>query len=175
MSPAHPGHGSAKHAKAGHAKAHDAMARTHYLRLAAMIGLSFVAMYLLMYAMVDVWDNALPNLNQAYMAGLMTAPMLVLELLLMGHMYPDSKLNVTLIVVGLAVLVLCWIGIRQQAAIGDGQFLRSMVPHHAGAILMCEQAPLRDLEVKQLCARIIRSQKAEIAQMKAKLESLDAK
>ena len=42
-----------------------------YARLAAMLGLSFVAMFVLMYAMVDRYANALPNINQVYMAGLM--------------------------------------------------------------------------------------------------------
>jgi uncharacterized protein (DUF305 family) len=28
-----------------------------------------------------------------------------------------------------------------QGAVGDDQFLRSMIPHHSGAILMCEQGP----------------------------------
>lgn len=35
--------------------------------------LSFAAMYGLMYAMLDRLDNVYPNLNQLYMAGLMTA------------------------------------------------------------------------------------------------------
>ena len=162
---------TAAHAKHGMAK--GGMETGHYLRLAAMIGLSFVAMYVLMYAMVDVLGNAVPNLNQAYMAGLMTAPMLVLELLLMGHMYANKKLNAGLIVGGVALLVLCWLGIREQAAIGDEQFLKSMIPHHAGAILMCKQAPLSDPKVKQLCAGIIASQQAEIDQMKAWLAKND--
>ena len=152
------------HAKHGMSK--GGMATGHYWRLAAMIGLSFVAMYVLMYAMVDRFANALPNLNQAYMAGLMTAPMLVLELLLMGHMYANKKLNAGLIVGGVALLAVCWLGIREQTAIGDKQFLKSMIPHHASAILMCKEAPLRDPQIKLLCAGIIQSQQAEIDQMK---------
>ena len=149
------------------------MAKGQYLRLLAMLALSFVAMYGLMYAMVNVLANAVPNLNQAYMAALMTAPMLVLELLLMGHMYPNKKWNAGLVLAGVLLLGLSWTAIRQQTAISDEQFLKSMIPHHAGAILMCEQAPLRDAEVKQLCAGIIASQQAEIDQMKAKLRALD--
>jgi uncharacterized protein YcnI len=40
---------------------------------------------------------------------------------------------------------------RQQSAISDRQFLRSMIPHHSGAILMCEEAPIRDPRIKDLC------------------------
>ena len=163
---------SAPHVAASHAM--PGMEKGHYRRLAAMIGLSFVAMYVLMYAMVDVLGNAQPNLNQAYMAALMTAPMLVLELLLMGHMYANKKINAGLVIGGVLLLVLAWVGIRQQVAIGDEQFLRSMIPHHASAILMCKKAPLRDPDIQQLCHQIIASQQGEIDQMKAKLAALES-
>ena len=58
---------------------------------------------------------------------------------------------------------------RTQAAIGDKEFLRSMIPHHSGAILMCEQAAITDPEVVGLCKQIVESQRKEIAQMKAML------
>ena len=45
-----------------------------------------------------------------------------------------------------------------------------MIPHHAGAILMCKRARLGDPEVLALCRQIIASQTAEIAEMKAMLE-----
>jgi len=37
---------------------------------------------------------------------------------------------------------------------------------------MCEEAPLQDAEIKELCQSIIAGQQAEIAQMKAKLAAL---
>lgn len=58
---------------------------------------------------------------------------------------------------------------RTQGLVGDRQFLRSMIPHHSGAILMCEQASIWDPELKLLCGNIITSQKQEIDQMKAML------
>ena len=58
----------------------------HYIRLMWMTALFFVSMYFLMYAMVDTLENVRHNLNQVYMAGLMTAPMLVIEIGLMGSM-----------------------------------------------------------------------------------------
>jgi small-conductance mechanosensitive channel len=144
-----------------------------YLRLLAMIALSFLAMYVLMYAMVDRVENALPNHNQFYMAGLMAAPMLVIELLLMRGMYPRKGLNAALMLAGAAALLLFWFAIRQQAAIDDRQFLKSMVPHHAGAILMCGEARLRDPRILELCEGIVAGQQAEIAQMKQILRTLD--
>lgn len=44
-----------------------------------------------------------------------------------------------------------------------------MIPHHAGAILMCEEARLQNPEIRKLCESIISGQQAEIAQMKALL------
>jgi uncharacterized protein (DUF305 family) len=57
-------------------------------------------------------------------------------------------------------------------AIGDRAFLRSMIPHHSGAILMCEEARLEDPEVRALCKEIIESQQREIDWMQARLESM---
>jgi|TARA_B100001105_G_C22331816_1_gene417257 uncharacterized protein (DUF305 family) len=42
-----------------------------------------------------------------------------------------------------------------------------MIPHHSGAILMCEQATLTDPEIKALCRGIVDGQRQEIAQMEA--------
>ena len=139
----------------------------HYLRLLVMIGLSFAAMYALMYAMVDRAENIHPSLNQAYMAGLMVAPMAVLELLLMGSMYPDRRLNLWLGAGFTLLFVVAFLAIRMQSGIGDRQFLRSMIPHHSGAILMCREANVEDAEIRALCTRIIASQSEEIAQMEA--------
>jgi hypothetical protein len=144
-----------------------------YLRLLVMGLLSFAAMYLLMYAMVDAPANVYANVNQFYMAGLMAAPMIVIELLLMRPMYGNRKWNVAILAASLAALVLFWACIRAQALVGDGQFLRSMIPHHGGAILMCRSAAVADPAVKDLCRRIVESQVAEIAEMKQLLGSLD--
>ena len=142
----------------------------HYQRFAAMLAVSFVAMYFLMYAMVDRLENVYASWNQVYMAGVMTAAMLVIELALMWSMYPNRPLNIALLAVGLIAGLGCWFGIREQAAIDDSQFLRSMIPHHAGAILMCGEAKIVDPEIQALCRQIIASQEAEIAQMKSLLD-----
>jgi uncharacterized protein (DUF305 family) len=48
-----------------------------------------------------------------------------------------------------------------------------MIPHHAGAILMCEQAKVKDPEIIELCKGIIINQQSEINQMKSKLKELE--
>jgi uncharacterized protein (DUF305 family) len=149
------------------------MGKMHYGRVLLMAVLSFVAMYVLMYAMVNTFANVYMNLNQFYMAGLMAAPMVIIELALMGAMYSDRKRNVLILAVSLLALGVFWVVIRQQTAITDKQFLRSMIPHHAGAILMCEKALIQDPEIKELCVAIVASQESEIDRMKAKLDELE--
>jgi hypothetical protein len=135
-----------------------------------MIVLSFISMYVLMYSMVNSFADVYNSLNQVYMAGLMTAPMVVIELWLMSSMYKDKRLNAVAIVVSVAAGILFFTFIRQQTLISDQQFLRSMIPHHSGAILMCEDASLQDQRIKDLCKEIISSQRREIDQMRALLE-----
>lgn len=88
-------------------------------------------------------------------------------------MYKNKKLNLAIIVVSVIALVGFWFSIREQTAIGDRQFLRSMIPHHAGAILMCNDASVSDQEIKALCGEIVASQEREIEQMKSILNRLE--
>ena len=87
-------------------------------------------------------------------------------------MYQDRKLNAVFATVSGIALVIFWMFIRQQASVSDSQFLRSMIPHHGAAILMCEQASIQDASIKDLCRRIVTSQQAEIDQMRVKLGEL---
>jgi hypothetical protein len=151
----------------------EVMQHNHYGRLVAMTALSFVSMYLLMYSMVHTAGDIYQNFNQVYMAGLMTAPMVVIELLLMSGMYPNKKLNGMLMAAAFAGGIACFWFIRQQTAISDGQFLRSMIPHHSGAILMCQQASIQDQELRELCRSIETGQRQEIDQMKRMLDRQD--
>ena len=145
----------------GHAQ-HDKMDRQMAAKNYRMLGISFVVMlilmYLIMFTMIYSLGEFIQNINFFYMAIMMATPMTVMMPLMMGSMYPDRKLNL-IVYVGCALLfVLAFIGIRTQALVGDTQFLRSMIPHHSGAILMCEQANIKDPEIKSLCGEIIESQ-----------------
>lgn len=152
---------------------HAKMNENHYRHLLIMAVFSFISMYILMYAMVNTFGNVYNNFNQFYMAGLMTAPMVLIELTVMRTMFQDKRRNALIIAGSIVAALVFFLLIRQQAAISDKQFLRSMIPHHAGAILMCEQAPIQDAEIIELCGTIISSQQAEIDQMRAKLDELE--
>ena len=141
-----------------------------YFNLFLMAVLSFLSMYFLMFIMVDSYDNVFSNLNQFYMAGVMTIPMLLIELFLMRSMYNNKKLNNVIILCSLIIFIVLIIFIRKQTAISDKEFLKSMIPHHAAAILMCKNAKLNDPEIIKLCKNIGLTQQLEIDFMKAKLK-----
>ncbi|HKO60629.1 MAG TPA: DUF305 domain-containing protein [Pyrinomonadaceae bacterium] len=148
------------------------MQNHHYGRFLIMIGLHFIAMYVFMYAMVNVFDNVFNSFNQVYMAALMTASMVLIELPLMSSMYTSKKLNTVILAVGIVALIGSFMMIRKQTLVSDQQFLRSMIPHHAGAILMCKQASIQDAEIQELCKQIVSGQQGEIDLMKRKLTEL---
>jgi len=149
------------------------MKENHYRHLGLMAALSFVAMYILMYAMVNTFGDVYNNVNQVYMAGLMAAPMVVIELIVMRAMYHNTKLNLVIIGASVVTGVLLFAFIRQQTVVTDTQFLRSMIPHHSGAILMCREATVQNAEILKLCDGIIASQQQEIDQMNAILRRLE--
>lgn len=87
----------------------------------------------------------------------------------MRHMFPLRGVNAAILIGSVVVFAGSFALIRTQTTIGDRAFLRSMIPHHSGAILMCSEASLSDPEIVALCGEIVRSQRAEIEQMKATL------
>lgn len=106
------------------------------------------------------------------MAGLMAMPMVVFEVIIMRNMYTNKKRNAVVISASIILLIAFFLSIRFQAAVGDKEFVRGMIPHHAAAILMAKEAPSQDREIQKLQQEIITSQQREIAEMKAILERL---
>ena len=147
----------------------EMMHKQAYLKLLYMALLSFASMYILMYAMVNQFANVYPNINQFYMAGLMTMPMVLIEMIVMSSMYMDKNRNKLIIILSFIALVVFFLLIRYQSAVSDKQFLKSMIPHHAAAILMCQETKIKDPEINALCSNIISSQQQEIDQMKTLL------
>jgi len=146
----------------------------HYAMFAVNMVLSFVAMYFVMFSMIDGWADFRNNVNMAYMALAMAAPMGVIMLATMGRMYANKRINTALHAALVLLFVLALAGTRLQVRIDDRQFIASMIPHHSGAILMCREAELRDPELLKLCNDITTSQRREIDQMNAIRARLDA-
>lgn len=137
-----------------------------YVSLALQAVLSAIVMCLVMFVMIDELGSFYNNLNMVYMTLMMVAPMVVLMILAMRHMFPSKTTNGILLAGSIVIFLGSFLLIRTQTTIGDREFLRSMIPHHSGAVLMCTKAPVKDPEIVALCGRIIKSQREEIDQMK---------
>lgn len=144
----------------------------HYGNLAVQTLVSGIIMYLVMFVMIDELSSFYNNLNMFYMTLMMVAPMVAVMLVAMPGMFPSRAANFAILAGTVVVFLGSFVLIRTQTTIGDTAFLRSMIPHHSGAILMCEEASLRDPEIIGLCRDIIVSQREEITKMKAILDRL---
>jgi hypothetical protein len=146
-----------------------------YKRFAVMAVAMFVAMYFIMYAMIDGLNNLIPNINNLYMTLLMVSVMLIIELLIMKGMYHSKKINWAIITICLVIGIFSWFGIREQISVGDKEFVKGMIPHHAAAVLMSEKAKLTDPELIELQKNILETQAKEIEFMKRKLKEFQNK
>lgn len=102
----------------------------------------------------------------------MAAPMVATMPFMMKEMYQDKKKNALVVIGSVFIFAGAFGAIRYQTAIGDKQFIWSMIPHHSGAILMCDDAKIRDPELRALCADISAAQRQEIEQMEKILNRL---
>ena len=146
--------------------AHAHPKHSPYAGLVISLLLSFVVMYLAMYAMADRWEHVYFNLSNVWMTGFMTAAMSVPMLLTMGMMLPTPRAKIVAWTLIAAIGFASWILLRAETGVGDRQFLRAMIPHHSAAIQMCRESDITDPRVKKLCEEIVSSQQREIAQMK---------
>jgi len=144
--------------------------KSGYVSLAVQTAISGVVMYLVMFVMIDGLGSFYNNLNMVYMTIMMLAPMTVI--MIVGGMFSNKRANIAILAVSAVAFIGSFALIRTQTTIGDTAFLRSMIPHHSGAILRCREAKLQDPEVRRLCNGIIKSQRDEINEMKAILQRL---
>jgi hypothetical protein len=140
-----------------------------YKKLAIAISINAILMYLIGYVMIDKFDDFYLNINRVYMTLLMVTPMVIVMLLVMSSMFENKKLNYILIAASAAVFAICFALSRTQVPVGNTQFLRSMIPHHSSAIVMCQESEITDPEIIKLCQQIIKSQEEEITEMKTLL------
>ena len=149
------------------------MEKGNYGKFMLMLGLSFLVMYAVMFSNVAQISHIYLNLNRLYMTILMVAPMALIMLWVMRPMYKDKKLNAIITVMSTVVTVVAFIMLRNQSFVGDEAFIHSMIPHHSSAILVSEEARIKDPQLKKLAEEIIRTQKKEIAEMERILQRVD--
>lgn len=148
------------------------MKSNNYLKFSAMMAVSFVIMYAVMFLNADLFEHVMLSTTRTYMTLLMIAPMAISMILFMWGMYENKKANY--LILGAAVIL--FLGtltmLRNQTFISDIQWMKAMIPHHSSAIMVSQSAHLTDPEAQQLAKDIIEAQKKEIAQMQGMIKRL---
>ena len=146
-----------------------------YRRFVAMIAVSTVIMFGLMYLNTYEADHVFFSETRAYMALLMGATMAVIMLGFMLHMLKNKRANIGILVGGAAVFALSLWLVRSQATVDDVSYMKAMIPHHSIAIMTSKRAGIKDPRVRKLADGIIEAQVREIAEMKALIADLKSK
>ena len=143
-----------------------------YLRFAAMIATSTVAMFGMMYLNTYAVDHVFFSETRAYMALYMGAGMAIIMLAYMAGMYANRTLNIAIFTGAAVVFAASLFLLRSQTTVQDVSWMKAMIPHHSIAILTSERAELSDPRVRALAEEIIAAQRLEIEEMKALIADL---
>ena len=122
-------------------------------------------MYLTMFLNIVEVNHFYVSQTRIYMTFLMVAPMAIVMLLFMLSMYKNKVKNRAILIGAAVVFGVSLYLLRSQSTVKDVQYMEAMIPHHSSAILVSENAQLKDPETQKLAKEIIEAQKKEIAQM----------
>lgn len=147
--------------------------KSMYGKFAAMVAVSTVVMFMLMYSTELEWDHVYWSQTRAWMALVMGATMGVIMLAFMLGMYANRRANLAIVIGAIVVFAGALYLARSQATVGDVAYMRAMIPHHSIAILTSERAHISDPRVRKLADEIIASQRREIAEMRGLISDLE--
>ena len=137
-----------------------------YWRFAAMIGISTVVMYGLMYLNTYALEHVFWSETRVWMAVVMGATMAAIMLTFMLGMYKRRALNAAIFGASALLFALALWLVRSQATVDDVEYMEAMIPHHSIAIMTSKRAQISDPRVRKLADEIIEAQEREIAEMK---------
>lgn len=132
-------------------------------------------MYLTMFLNIVEVNHFYVSQTRIYMTFLMVAPMAIVMLLFMLSMYKNKVKNRAILIGAAVVFGVSLYLLRSQSTVKDVQYMEAMIPHHSSAILVSENAQLKDPETQKLAKEIIEAQKKEIAQMERIISRLKDK
>ena len=136
-----------------------------YRRFAAMIAVSTLVMYGLMYLNTYQIEHVRFSETRLYMALLMGAVMAAIMIGFMWSMYEKPRVKQRIVAGAVVVFAgSLWL-VRSQATVGDVAYMKAMIPHHSIAIMTSERAHIRDPRVRALADDIIEAQVREIGEM----------
>lgn len=141
-----------------------------YIKFGLILLVSLAVMWTLSMSMVRSIDHFYYNLSNFWMALLMVAAMGIVMTVGMWSMFKNKAANIAMLA-GFTVLFVAVFALgRTETFVGNEQFLKSMIPHHSRALLVCQESDITDPEIVELCDSIVQSQQEEITQMKAILD-----
>ncbi|MFC0096739.1 DUF305 domain-containing protein [Micromonospora marina] len=140
--------------------------RGNYIRFGLVLLISLAVMFVLTLSQIRRWSDFFLNLSNFYMSVIMVAVMGVIMMGVMHQMFTDRRLNIVLYSVLGALFVAGFAAVRTEPFVGNENFLKSMIPHHSRAVLVCQESDITDPEIIALCGQIVQSQEEEITQMK---------
>lgn len=136
-----------------------------YRRFAAMIAVSTVIMYLLMYLNTYTWSDVWFSQTRLWMALIMGSVMTFVMMVFMWSMYENRAVNAAILMGAMLLFCAALVLVRSQSTVGDISFMKAMIPHHSIAILTSSRAEITDPRVRDLADRIIEAQVKEIGEM----------
>jgi hypothetical protein len=139
--------------------------KSNYITFAAMITVSMIVMYMLMY--LNTYNTAHVRWSETrlYMTFIMGAAMAIIMLTFMRGMYNNVRLNIGICVGSVVVVIIALFLVRSQILVGDSSYMSAMIPHHSIAILTSERAQIQDVRVRELADGITEAQRREIKEM----------
>jgi hypothetical protein len=143
-----------------------------YARFAAMIAVSTVVMFDLMYLNTYAADHVFFSQTRAWMALLMGAVMAIIMLGFMWEMYNNKRVNISIVIASVLVFAISLWLVRSQETVSDVSYMQAMIPHHSIAIMTSMRAHIRDPRVRKLADGIIEAQVREIGEMKQLIAAL---
>ncbi len=146
-----------------------------YRRFAAMIAVSTIVMFGLMYLNTYEIDHIFFSQTRAWMALLMGAVMTIIMLAFMTHMLQNRAANIGIVVGSFAVFAVSLWLVRSQATVDDVSYMKAMIPHHSIAIMTSKRAGIHDPRVRKLADGIIEAQVREIGEMKQLIGDLESR
>ncbi|MCP5412050.1 MAG: DUF305 domain-containing protein [Alphaproteobacteria bacterium] len=144
-----------------------------YARFAAMIVVSTLVMFGLMYLNTYAVDHIWFSQTRAWMALVMGATMAVIMLGFMWGMYRDTRINLAVIGASIVIFALSLWLVRSQETVGDVSYMKAMIPHHSIAIMTSERSHIKDPRVRKLADGIIQAQVREIGEMEQLIADLE--
>lgn len=143
-----------------------------YARFTAMVAVSTLVMFGLMYLNTYEGDHVFFSQTRAWMAVVMGSTMAAIMLGFMTHMLTNRGVNFGILLVSAMVFAISLWLVRSQNTVDDVSYMKAMIPHHSIAILTSTRARIRDPRVRKLADEITQTQEKEIGEMNTLIKDL---